>query len=455
MDWNRLLNANRLGEVRPTISHHDVRSEFERDADRVIYSGPFRRLSRKTQVHPLAPNDHIHNRLTHSLETGQVGRALAKGACRQFEDKLPKGVTAADVGSIVQAACLAHDIGNPAFGHAGEEAMTAWFKTHADELSGLSDAERHDIGSFDGNAQGFRIVSQIENYIFKGGMRLTYATLATFLKYPNHASPIDKKFSVFHAEKSILDEVAREVGVPLTNERYVRHPLAYLVEAADDICYCVLDLEDAVELDILDFEEVVDIMLKAVDSESAGAMKERLGDRDKKMFRVHFARIRGLLFASLIDAALEGFKIGYPDFMQGHPKPSVFDLLASGDPRAEFISRSKREGRTRIYVDAKKVEVELGAFATLDTLLSEFFNAARERAAELGGGPQVSWKTKLIMQLMGDHAPTRANAPSPMGWTPYQCYRRAIDYVSGCTDNYATYLAKQLRGDAFTGGQRP
>ncbi len=456
MDWERLLCKDRLGEVTPTNSPSDVRSEFERDADRIIYSGPFRRLSRKTQVHPLAPNDHVHNRLTHSLETGQVGRALAKAVFNRIQRDLPPTVTAADLGALVQAACLAHDIGNPPFGHAGEEAMMTWFGAHKERFKSLAPDERLDLFAFDGNAQGFRILTKIENHLFAGGLRLTYAALATFLKYPNPPAAGVKKFSVFASERAVLDEVADRVGLQRIDGKYCRHPLAYLVEAADDICYCVLDLEDAVELGILPFNDAAEMMIRSVDEKTAKTMRQVMGTADRQMFRVLFARLRGLVFASLIEAAVEGFTLGYSDIMAGLNRSSVFAILGADDPRTRFIAESKDVGLKRIYTDVKKVEVEIGSFATLDILLSEFCEAARECAVHLKDGEAApSWKSKLVMRLMGDHAPKATNIPDADGWTEYQCYRRAVDFVSGATDNYATYLGKQLRGDAHTGAQRP
>lgn len=455
MEWTSLLNASRLGESRAVEENDDVRSQFERDADRIIYSGSFRRLSRKTQVHPLAANDHVHNRLTHSLETGQVGKALGKRIHAELINELPTHISAADISSIIQAACLAHDIGNPPFGHAGEEAMVHWFASNSQSFGNLSDTERYDIGRFDGNAQGFRILTQVENHLFKGGLRLTYATLATFLKYPRVANPDLKKFSVFRSEQQILDEVAAAVGLPMHDGTYARHPLAYLVEAADDICYCVLDLEDAVELKILSFEEVKELLLKPLDPKE----KERITRQfaGSAMFRVNLARMRGPVFKLLINAAVEGFLKSYTDIMAGRPVGDVFTALGEGDVRARVISEAKEIGRKKIYVDARKVEVELGAFATLDALLTDLFAAARECAYKQANeqGPELGWRTRLILGLLGDHAPRKENPPPSGPWTEYLSYRRAVDFVSGMTDNYATYLAKQLKGMGFTGLQRP
>jgi dGTPase len=452
MDWSQLLNSSRLGEPTPTAHSSEVRSEFDRDADRVMFSSPFRRLSRKTQVHPLAANDHVHTRLTHSLETGQVGRSLARRLHAAVERDLPKTVAAEDIASIVRAACLAHDIGNPPFGHAGEEAMVHWFESNTDRFKSLSEEERIDLSAFDGNAQGFRVLTQIENFVFEGGMRLTYATLATFLKYPITPKPDTKKFSAFLSEAHILKEVADKVGLPMLDGQYSRHPLAYLVEAADDICYCVLDIEDAVELNIVSFEEALEVFRPLL-SEDPHVIGQLAGP---EMFRVNFARMRGAIFRRLIDGAIEAFMAQYSPIMEGRGPKDLFGSLDAGDLRRAFVNQAKQLGTSRIYRDAKKVEVELGSFATLDVLLTDLSDAAVECAGDpaLSDG-KLSWRSRAVLGLLGDHAPRAANSPRPAGWSPYQCLRRSVDFVSGMTDNYATYMAKQFRGMGFTGLQRP
>lgn len=453
MDWKSLLSHKRLGTDAPE-GYRGARSEFERDADRVIYSGAFRRLSRKTQVHPLVTNDHVHTRLTHSIETGQVGRALAKAIFGTIHRDLPEDISANDLASILQAACLAHDIGNPPFGHAGEEALSHWFDVNWKTFKHLGKAQFGDLRSFDGNAQGFRVLSQLENHIFRGGLRLTYATLASFLKYPTVSGKGVTKFSAFLSEKAILEEVAEEVGLKKVGNTYLRHPLAYLVEAADDICYCVLDLEDAVELKIISFDEVEHLLLGMFENPDRSQIRSRFAE--PRMFRVNLARMRGPVFDRLVQAAVDGFILQYDDVMNDRPSADVFSALGD-DARAAIIPAAKKMGTERIYNDAKKVEVELGSFATLDTLLSELTAAARETAALLTEEEETDagWKTRLVMSLLGDHAPRRSNAPPGKKWTEYQCHRRVLDFISGMTDNYAVYIAKQLNGAGFSGQQRP
>lgn len=457
MEWSKLLNFSRFGtDGKPPES--ECRSEPDRDADRIIFSGAFRRLNRKTQVHPLAANDHIRTRLTHSLEVGRVGNSLGRAVYNRVKEKsdLPGHVSAADFGAIVQAACLAHDIGNPPFGHAGEEAMMHWFNINSGYFNELRKCEYDDVIRFDGNAQGFRILTQTENNLFHGGLQLTYATLATYLKYPNTPTSNNRKFSVFLSEKEILDEVAEVVGLPHSpsSSGYLRHPLAYLAEAADDICYCVLDLEDAVELKILQFEDIEKILLAPFNEEQKASIRARYAPTE--MFRVNLARLRGPVFDYLIAAAVEGFIKVYDDIMADHEVEDVFSSLGKDDTRAKVISECKKLGREKIYTDTKKLEVEIGCFSTLDTLLTDFMSASKANANHLGPNKsELDWKSRLVMNLLGEHAPNSSNAPPGKQWTYYLCYRRAIDYISGMTDNYATYIAKQLKGMAYTGMQRP
>ena len=275
MDWHQLLNKARLGGR--SAKDESGRTAFLRDHDKIIFSGAFRRLARKTQVHPLATNDHVHNRLTHSLEVSCVGRTLGirVGERLQQRQLLPDTVSATDLGDIVQSACLAHDIGNPPFGHTGERAIRAWFQERGQRfLAMLAPEQQSDLTFFEGNAQGFRIITKSEYHQYDGGMRLTYATLATFLKYPwlsidatdsNGASSKPGKYSAFVSEADAFREVAAATGLrEIAPGRFCRHPLAYLMEAADDFCYAIIDLEDGLEMDLLHWDEVYALLQPAL-----------------------------------------------------------------------------------------------------------------------------------------------------------------------------------------------
>ena len=458
MEWKYLLSEKRLGQEDSQSSQTSGRSAFESDVDRIIFSSSFRRLSRKTQVHPLAANDHVHTRLTHSLEVAQVGRALGKSLGLRIRSELPTELSEYDLGAIVQAACLAHDIGNPPFGHGGEQAMSHWFNLNGQQLFGsLSSQNKDDIVSFEGNAQGFRVITQTENHLFLGGMRLTYSTLGSFLKYPWTVRNQKKKFSVFLAEEEIFKKIARELGLENTAQNaWARHPLAFLVEAADDICYEIMDLEDAVELKIVQYKEVEDLLLSEFDESKKISLKTRIDN--PKWHRVNFARLRGPIFDFLVSGVIDCFMNNYEKIMDGSLMGNLFDLLPEDDPRKNLIKKTNRFSNDMVFSDQKKVELELGAYATLECLLNAFCRAALECGQYLQspeGEVVLNWRSNLILKLLGDHSPSRCNAPPNSTWSKYQCLRRVLDFVSGMTDNYATYVAKQLQGMGFAGLQRP
>ena len=311
MDWHTLLTRERFGK--PVQSSEELgRSAFHKDHDRIIFSGAFRRLGRKTQVHPVSSNDHIHTRLTHSLEVACVGRSLGMRVGEMLREALPRWCDPGDLGVIVQSACLAHDIGNPPFGHSGEDAIRHWFQ-QADErgwLDALSEAERADFLGFEGNAQGFRVLTQLEYHQFDGGTRLTYATLGSYLKYPWTARHADAqgykkhKFGCYQSELPLLEQIARKLGLPqLENERWARHPLVYLMEAADDICYGLIDLEDGLEMDLLDYPEVEALLLDLVGDDLPETYRQ-LGPRDSR--RRKLAILRGKAIEHLTNAAARG-----------------------------------------------------------------------------------------------------------------------------------------------------
>jgi dGTPase len=471
MSWDKLLSTNRLGQKNDAGTEENDRSEFERDIDRIIFSGPFRRLSRKTQVHPMAANDHVHTRLTHSLEVSQVGRTLGKTIGNKIAERgeLPHAFTPNDVGAVVQAACLAHDLGNPPFGHGGEKGMSNWFELNGPAMFGaMSKEHKHDIISIEGNAQGFRIITQLENRLFKGGLCLTYATLGAFLKYPWTSRVPDKKFGAYISEEKILEEIANGLGL-LRSKRlkhthdehrheWSRHPLAFLVEAADDICYGFIDLEDAVELKILHFDEVAETFESFFEPKEKKKLWKSFNP-NKQAFRINLARLRGRLFEKAISGAIEGFMNGYDIIMEGKHNGDVFDLLENNDPRKKLVSTAKKMCAQKVFQDSRKIEIEIGCYSTFDTLLNAFCKAALESAQCIKSGDEMrlGWKSKLVLQLLGVHAPTKDNRDTPDGaeWTQYQCLRRVIDFVSGMTDNYATYIAGQLQGMGFSGIQRP
>ena len=448
MNWDQLISTERLGTNERKVSINDKRTAFESDVDRIIFSSSFRRLSNKTQVHPFSRNDHVHTRLTHSLEVGQVGKSLGKSLGIRIKSKLPPHITENDLGTIVQAACLAHDIGNPPFGHAGEEAISHWFKSGGirEKLESINPDHANDIMMFEGNAQGFRIITQLENHLFTGGLRLTYTTLAAFLKYPWISSSADesKKFGVYLTEQKVLDKIGRMLGlVSKGSSKWSRHPLAFLSEAADDICYATIDLEDAVELGILPYEKAESLLLQILDGSERSSLRRKL--LDKNSFRVNFARLRGLVFDHLISDSIDSFMQNEDRIMNGDFTGNLILSLPDDNPSKQLISEAKSIGLKNIYTEAFKSEIELGCFSTFESLLEAFCVAAIEQSNHLHNDAFISWKSKLVLRHLGNHAPRKDNAPGTE-WNYYLSLRRVLDYISGMTDNYASNLASQMRG---------
>lgn len=459
MEWKKLLSKKRIGDPHPAIKASFGRTEFQVDIDRIIFSSVFRRMSKKTQVHPLAPNDHIHNRLTHSLEVARVGAALGQALGHSSKISLPEDILPSDIGNIVHAACLAHDMGNPPFGHAGESSIKNWFSSYGDKIlehSALEQSYKDDLFHFDGNAQGFRIITQTDNHVFAGGQRLTAATLGTFLKYPWTTKENKKKFGAFVSEYNILKNVAEETGlIPKNEGGWCRHPLAFLTEAADDICYGIIDLEDAVELKIISFSEVFDVLTSSLELEEKDLIKSTFSQAEAH--RVNLTRLRGAVFDKLINGAVEAFETAHDDIMRGQFSGDLFSALASDDPRKHIVRAAKELANRKIYGDMKKVEVELGSSSTYASLLDTFCRAALRSSAHLSnpGNTSVDWKSKLVLRLLGDHSPLVSKRDDGESWNDYECIRRVLDFVSGMTDNYAIYVAQQINGAGFTGAQRP
>ncbi len=438
MDWHQLLNRERLGKTSHSTEELG-RSPFHKDHDRIIFSGAFRRLGRKTQVHPVSSNDHIHTRLTHSLEVSCVGRSLGMRVAEMIRPALPQWCESSDLGMIVQSACLAHDIGNPPFGHSGEDAIRHWFQQAANNgwLDDMSEAERADFLNFEGNAQGFRVLTQLEYHQFDGGMRLTYATLGAFSKYPwssKHASAQGykkHKFGSYQNELPLLEQIANKLGIPkLDDQHWARHPLVYLVEAADDICYGLIDLEDGVEMDLLDYAEVEALLLDLVGDDLPETYR-LLGPKDSR--RRKLAILRGKAIEHLTNAAARAFVEQQPALMAGTLEG---DLVAHmHGPAKTCVLNAKALARDKIFNDKRKTLHEIGAYTTLEILLNAFCGAALEQHTH----GTLSFKNRRIFDLLG-HA-----APQP-DWSLYKSFMRIIDFIGGMTDSYATEMAREMTG---------
>lgn len=436
MDWTQLLSCERFGFTEED-GGLESRTPFHKDHDRVVFSSSFRRLERKTQVHPLSENDHVHSRLTHSMETSCVGRSLGTQVGERLQSELPSHISPADMGAIVQAACLAHDIGNPPFGHTGEDAIRQWFRDpqNSHYLEGLKDSEVRDLQTFEGNAQGFRILTQLEYHRFGGGMRLTYATLGTFLKYPWQSAYQDPtkgaKFGAYQSELPFLEKIANKLGlIELAEGRYCRHPLVYLMEAADDICYAIIDLEDGIEMNLLHFDEVANLLLNLIGSDVPRTYFE-MNDDDPARRRL--AILRGKAIEKMVNGVCDAFIEHQNEIMQGALKG---DLISHANPAlSDCIGQAKALARTKIFNNPDKAIIEIGAYTTLGSLLEAFLTAANEVVTN----KEISFRSQRILDLIGRHG------PQP-GWDLYQAYLRVVDYIAGMTDTYAVDLAQAIRG---------
>ncbi|WP_246879102.1 deoxyguanosinetriphosphate triphosphohydrolase [Thalassospira sp. ER-Se-21-Dark] len=437
MNWQQLLSPARLGSRHSSVGTFG-RSDFHKDYDRIIFSAAFRRLQRKTQVHPLPENDNVHTRLTHSLEVSCVARSLGLMVGNRLHEKgsLPDAIEPDHMAAIVQAAALCHDIGNPPFGHAGEYAIRQWFVDANPKFTeGLTEAQFADLTTYEGNAQGFRLLTNKRTGLYDGGMRLTYATLASFLKYPWSAAgspfPQKKKFGAFQKEFGLLEEVADATGLIRTGDQaFCRHPLVYLVEAADDVCYALIDIEDGVELELVDFAILEKMLLPCITDDLPTEY-----DREPNVSR-KISFLRGKIIAGVLDALVDAFVANEESLLAGEWKG---DLLACAKgPFNDLIAQAKSFSEKQIILNRRKVQIEVGAFAHLETLLETFCKTALD-VHHAQSEADISYRTGRVRELIGNDA-------MPIGASLYDLYLVLLDYVSGMTDDFAARLARDIGG---------
>jgi len=435
LTWERLLSNWRCPypDQQPgPSSPNPFRTDFESDYDRVIFSPPFRRLARKTQVHPMAPNDHVHNRLTHSIEVASVGRSFGRRLANWLDEHklMPPNRSGDDLVWILMASCAAHDIGNPPFGHAGESAIREWAACHEDivfpdDLE-VSDATRQDVLLFEGNAQGFRIAARHDNPTV-GYLRLTYATLGAMVKYPwtstDDRASTQKKYNCFSCERDIFRDVFEHLGLVASGE-YVRHPLSFLSEAADDICYRVLDLEDAAELRIIPEARVREIYAQFLGGPPSKSMP--------------LSMLRGKVVQGLIDESWKVFIGDYERIMAG---ARTEDLKSSFDGDVKSALHQVKEVYNEIFADFSKVATELGAFKALGRILKALCNATSQ-LARTKDPSELKFVSKRCLDLAWAKDHVEQNADKAYEWWLHQ----VLDYVSGLTDNYARQISREIEG---------
>lgn len=437
MNWNTLLSFNRPGQKVTTSDQS--RSAFEQDYDRIIFSHPFRRLQDKTQVHPLPEHDFIHTRLTHSLEVSSVGRSLGKRVGEiilQRHPNLKSHYSLFDFGAIVAAASLAHDLGNPPFGHSGEESISDFFRHHPDGQKfqeKVTSEQWNDLIQFEGNAQGFRILSRN-----RFGLKLTFATLGAFIKYPG-PSLLDnrdpkrrsqKKYGFFQSEDKAFTELTEQLELTHLKEgSFIRHPLAFLVEAADDICYSIIDLEDGCSLGLVSYAEAVSLFESVITKSNS-----KLGKLDQitnQQERIGY--LRALAISDLMSECSDIFIHNEPEILSGSFDSALADQCTSAGALKKVIAISKE----KIYHARQVVEVEAAGHEALPGLLEEFTKAGTCILDGLN-----SAKYKNLQKLL----PVDISASIKNETDTYLMLREIIDFISGLTDRHALSLFRKIKG---------
>lgn len=439
MEWRNLLSSDRAGRK---TDHQFSRSAFEQDYDRIIFSHPFRRLQDKTQVHPLPEHDFVHTRLTHSLEVSSVGRSLGKRAGEillKNHGDLKNEFSLFDFGAIVAAASLTHDLGNPPFGHAGEDAISDFFRfnnlaTAVKER--VTESQWADLVQFEGNAQGFRILN---SNLY--GLRLTNATLGAFTKYPHASSYVEngerkqrRKFGYFQSEAQIFQTLADQLQISGSADKgWVRHPLAFLVEAADDICYSLIDLEDGCVLGLITFDEAYALYEGVI-----SASKEKLENLGKmQSISEKIGYMRALAIGDLINECATTFIAKEEEILNGALAKPLISFTSAADRVKDIISVSKQ----KIYRAKHVVEIEASGHEVLPGLLSEFVEAC----LHLQTGPQRRKHENLLALLP---ITTRKSIEACKD-DIYLMMRHLLDFISGLTDRHALSLFRKIRGISF------
>jgi dGTPase len=443
MNWEKLLSAKRWGnEDRFAGNQKEARSEFQRDYDRIIFSSPFRRLQNKTQVFPLPGSVFVHNRLTHSLEVASVGRSLGSIFYNRIKDKnLLIDDTCpllCEIGNIVASACLAHDLGNPAFGHSGESAISYYFtdgdgKAYKDQVSAH---QWNDLINFEGNANALRILTHPFAGKGTGGFALTYATLAAIAKYPcastaghNKKNIFTKKYGFFQSEQAGFERLASEMELIRDQDNpvvYKRHPLVYLVEAADDICYNIIDLEDAHRLKILSYAEVESLLLPLCNDPK---MTDRLAQMEDDDAKITLMRAKSI--STLIGLCADVFYNEQDNILNGVFNRSLMDAIDA--PFVDVMKKIESISVKKIYNYSSVVQIEVAGYQVMGGLLEEFIPAYLQNSSK--------YHEKLIELIPKQFLTTSTDT--------YTKIQSVLDFVSGMTDIYAVELFRKIKGISF------
>ena len=439
MHWDRLINDKRLG----LEDYHDPksgsRSDFQRDFDRLVFSSPFRRLQNKTQVFPLPGSIFVHNRLTHSMEVASVGRSLANEISRELRLKYrdePWCDKLEAMGEIVSAACLAHDLGNPPFGHSGEKAISTFFSegAGAEIRNELTEAQWADLINFEGNANSFRLLTHQFKGRRKGGFAMTYSMLASVVKYPyeSRLAGGKSKFGFFSTEIDTFKRIAEELGFEMRNDAgcgavsYARHPLVYIVEAADDICYQVMDIEDAHKLRVVGTDEVIRLFLGFFDEEKRRHMVDVMDKVEDPNEKIGY--LRSCVIGTLVKQCARTFVDNEPAILAGEFEGSLLDNIALHE--REGYRRCSALAWDKIYRASDVVDVELAGNRIITFLMEKLIHAVRY--------PELNYSALLLSKV-----PEQYDIEAP---TLFGKIQAVLDHISGMTDVYALDLYRKLYG---------
>ena len=443
MNWEQLLSLKRFGDTEKRIraKQDETRLGFEVDFDRIIFSSAFRSLQDKTQVIPLSETDFVHTRLTHSLEVSVVGRTLGRRVGKVLLERHANlkelGYTFNDFGAIVAAAAVMHDIGNPPFGHSGEKAIGEYFNTGNGRKykEQLTEKEYQDLIDFEGNANGFKILTESKEGV-EGGLRLSYGTLGAFMKYPKESLPkkptshiVDKKYGFFQSEKEAFLDVVNDLGLrkkSTSNDiSYYRHPLAYLVEAADDICYTIIDFEDGINLGLIEEEFALEYLIKlvknAIDITKYHSLKH-------KKDRVSY--LRALAINTLIQEAVEIFLENEEKILKGEFEKSLLDKCKYEAQINDILKISV----SKIYKSQEVIEKEVAGYKIIADLLEVFVTSLNNSHDN-----NMTNYDKLLLNLL----PKEYRSESQDIYTRIMC---VCTYVSRISDSYAIRMHKKIQG---------
>lgn len=439
MEWKQLISNKRFGQEHKHAERHDDRSEFKRDYDRLIFSSAFRRLQNKTQVFPLPGSIFVHNRLTHSLEVASVGMSIGNDISRRVIQKRPKlkDTLVEEIGTIVSAACLAHDLGNPPFGHSGEKAIQTFFSEGpGQKIKPMVSSEFwDDITHFEGNANAFRILTHRFKGRRQGGFVMTYSMLASIVKYPFASSLAGNhgKFGFFASEAESYRKIADELGIfcksaPGEPLKYARHPLVYMVEAADDICYEIMDIEDSHKLKILSFAETEHLLLSFFDEDIQQKIRQRIIDEELTDENEKVVYMRASVIGKLENECVAAFLAHEEEILAGTFEGSLIDHISERQKKAyqecEKISYSK------IYQSKPVLDIELSGYQIMATLMEVFIEAAVN--------PSRFYSKQLLRRVSSQYDIENENLEERI--------MAVLDYISGMTDIYALDIYQKING---------